>query len=210
MSPPADPSPRRLVQCGVLGLLCGLFGCHGDHAPVPAELAVPLATPSGEAPAPAPAASSAATPNAGAAITDASTADVPTADVPTADAPTADAPTAPPASLSSTTVARADPAGSAPPAPAEDMCAKLQQRIEGRGAAGECASDADCARTGCSGEVCVTVANAAEVMTTCELHPCFSTLSSCGCDAGQCLWTRKQAAPLPLKLDTSASGVQAP
>lgn len=75
-------------------------------------------------------------------------------------------------------------------------------RVEGVEAAGECATDADCARTGCSGEVCVAAANAGEVMTTCEVLPCFAALDACGCHEGVCSWTLKEPTlrkfPLPL------------
>lgn len=75
-------------------------------------------------------------------------------------------------------------------------------RVEGLEAAGECVTDADCARTGCSGEVCVAAATAGEVVTTCEVLPCFAALDACGCHEGVCGWSLKAPAlrkfPLPL------------
>jgi eight-cysteine-cluster-containing protein len=51
----------------------------------------------------------------------------------------------------------------------------------------ECSSDADCAQTGCSGQVCA----AETVFTTCEYrdeYACFQdpAVTACGCDAGRC------------------------
>jgi eight-cysteine-cluster-containing protein len=51
----------------------------------------------------------------------------------------------------------------------------------------ECSSDADCAPTGCSGQVCA----AQPVTTTCEFreeYACFQdpALTRCGCDGGRC------------------------
>lgn len=68
------------------------------------------------------------------------------------------------------------------------------QRVEGREQDGECVTDADCARAGCSQEVCVPAKAAGEVVTTCEILPCFATLDSCGCHEGRCSWTYKEPA----------------
>jgi len=51
----------------------------------------------------------------------------------------------------------------------------------------ECESDADCVRTGCSGQVCA----AEQVFTTCEFreeYACYQdpAVTTCGCDAGRC------------------------
>jgi eight-cysteine-cluster-containing protein len=71
--------------------------------------------------------------------------------------------------------------------------------VEGAEAPAECTSDADCATAGCSGEVCTTVAEAAGVMSTCEVKPCFSILDRCGCVDGRCSWSIKAAAPPPVQ-----------
>ena len=78
--------------------------------------------------------------------------------------------------------------------PAE-LYAECEQRVEGTQQAGECTTDADCARAGCSQEVCVTASAAADVMTTCEIKPCFQVLDTCGCHDGVCSWTLKAEAP---------------
>ena len=68
-------------------------------------------------------------------------------------------------------------------------------RVEGRETAGECETDADCQSAGCSQEVCTTKALAAEVMSTCEVRPCFSVLDTCGCNDGVCAWSLKDTVP---------------
>lgn len=73
------------------------------------------------------------------------------------------------------------------------------QRVEGSEVAGECTVDADCAVAGCSREVCLPAAKAPEVITTCEVLPCFSVLSSCGCKEGLCNWTVTEGARPLLK-----------
>lgn len=74
-------------------------------------------------------------------------------------------------------------------------------RVEGPESDGECTQDSDCARAGCSSEVCTAAASASDVMTTCEVLPCFDRLESCGCVQGRCRWSLSQAgapkAPLP-------------
>lgn len=72
-------------------------------------------------------------------------------------------------------------------------------RLELPEAPGECAADADCAKAGCSGEVCVTAKAAADIATTCDYADCFTVLDTCGCVAGVCAWTLKMpgAAPAP-------------
>jgi eight-cysteine-cluster-containing protein len=79
-------------------------------------------------------------------------------------------------------------AASSGPTP-QALYAQCSGRVEGVSAAGECASDADCTRAGCSGEVCVATANKATAVTTCEILPCFDVLQSCGCVDGMCSWT---------------------
>jgi len=66
---------------------------------------------------------------------------------------------------------------------------ECRTRVEGREKDGECQNDDDCSRAGCSGEVCVTTSLAAEVMTTCEVRPCFAVLDTCGCVEGRCSWS---------------------
>lgn len=52
----------------------------------------------------------------------------------------------------------------------------------------ECTTDADCMRTGCSGQVCSNES----VITTCEFRPeyaCYAEdFASCGCSNGSCGW----------------------
>jgi eight-cysteine-cluster-containing protein len=82
------------------------------------------------------------------------------------------------------------------PTPAS-LYAECKDRVEGVGAPGECASDADCQKAGCGAEVCTTVAAAKDVTTTCENKPCFAVLDTCGCHEGQCTWTLKAEIPTP-------------
>lgn len=63
--------------------------------------------------------------------------------------------------------------------------------------AGECEADAGCVAAGCSGEICVASASAGDLMSSCEIMPCFSALDSCRCQEGLCRWTIKEAAGLP-------------
>ncbi len=90
----------------------------------------------------------------------------------------------------------------AAPPTASNLYEGCRVRVEGVETSGECATDADCARTGCSGEVCVASASAGDVVTTCEVLPCFAALDACGCHEGVCGWTLKEPAlrkfPLPL------------
>jgi eight-cysteine-cluster-containing protein len=75
-----------------------------------------------------------------------------------------------------------------------ELYAGCRDRVEGPTIPKECAADADCVTTGCSGEVCVARATAPTVMTTCEILPCFSVLDACACQEGACVWTLKDAA----------------
>ena len=75
-----------------------------------------------------------------------------------------------------------------------------RERVEGEESPGECTADADCAKAGCSSEVCVPKAKAGEVMTACDVQDCFSVLDTCGCREGLCTWTLTAAGlarPLP-------------
>ena len=73
--------------------------------------------------------------------------------------------------------------------PAE-MYADCKDRVEGEDKPGECQSDADCQKAGCSKELCISTEQAEQgVMSTCEVRPCFQALSACGCDAGVCSWS---------------------
>jgi eight-cysteine-cluster-containing protein len=117
--------------------------------------------------------------------------------------------------------AQADPgiaeaqASAAPPSPPElpvdgptpqmlyDQC---RERLEGPESDGECSTDADCGVSGCSQEVCVSQANKGDIMTTCEILPCFGVKDACGCHEGRCTWSLKdQVEPmlpkLPLRID---------
>lgn len=68
---------------------------------------------------------------------------------------------------------------------------RCRDRLEEPQAGGECVTDADCAKAGCSSEVCVARARAAEVTTTCEREECFGVLDQCGCVQGSCQWSLK-------------------
>lgn len=87
-----------------------------------------------------------------------------------------------------------------PPEPAakptpESLYAECKDRVEGKQAPDECKADADCKAAGCGTEVCTTVAEAANIMTTCEGRLCFKVLDTCGCHEGQCTWTLKAEVP---------------
>ncbi len=77
----------------------------------------------------------------------------------------------------------------------ESLYAECKDRVEGRQKEGECTTDADCKAAGCGSEVCTTVAEAAQVMTTCEARLCFKVLDTCGCHDGMCTWTLKEQVP---------------
>lgn len=54
----------------------------------------------------------------------------------------------------------------------------------------ECIADSDCAKAGCSGQVCTTTLEAPNIVTTCEYRPeydCYQA-SGCGCIKGKCSW----------------------
>ena len=69
-----------------------------------------------------------------------------------------------------------------------------RERVEGPSTAGECSADSDCVKTGCSQELCVA-ASASELMSTCEILPCFSVLKECGCVEGICAWQIEDEPP---------------
>lgn len=100
------------------------------------------------------------------------------------------APPAPPAPQDPVVAATAGGQESDPAA----LYEQCRVRVEGVSEPGECATDADCARAGCSSEVCVATARKAESVTTCEILPCFDVLSSCGCVEGVCAWSVGPAA----------------
>ena len=84
-----------------------------------------------------------------------------------------------------------------------DQC---HDRLEGAEVDGECAVDADCGTAGCSQEVCVPASKTGDIITTCEIRPCFSAKDACGCHEGRCTWSLKEqlesALPrLPIKID---------
>jgi len=86
------------------------------------------------------------------------------------------------------------PPAALPPADAAAAYAACRARVEEPEADGECTTDADCAVAGCSGEICTTAAAVGELMSTCEVDPCFAVLDHCGCQAGRCSWSLKGAA----------------
>ncbi len=58
------------------------------------------------------------------------------------------------------------------------------------GISGECSTDADCVRAGCSSELCVPASEAEGISTTCEYLPEYACLAqtTCGCVEGECKW----------------------
>ena len=119
--------------------------------------------------------------------------DAPSPDAADAPEPSAQAPASEPGAA-----AVAD-AGATPTADPLDLYNSCKERVEGRETPGECTSDADCVKAGCSGEVCVAAELAAGMMTTCEVRPCFAALDACGCVEGLCRWSLKEGpiSPLP-------------
>ncbi|MBN1336206.1 MAG: eight-cysteine-cluster domain-containing protein [Deltaproteobacteria bacterium] len=77
------------------------------------------------------------------------------------------------------------------------LYAQCRDRLEGPEEPGECTTDADCAVAGCSSEVCTTAVRAPDVITTCEVLPCFGALQACGCREGVCSWTIVEILPGP-------------
>lgn len=105
--------------------------------------------------------------------------------------PNAEAPTGDPLAV--------DGAPDAAPVTPESLYGACRDRVEGIQIAGECTTDADCARAGCSQEVCVPARQVGDVMTTCEILPCFNALDACGCHEGMCSWTLKSEVPGPIR-----------
>ncbi|MEN0062484.1 MAG: eight-cysteine-cluster domain-containing protein [Myxococcota bacterium] len=103
----------------------------------------------------------------------------------------AEAPEAPAPAPVPEPVAAPEPAPMSP----EALYASCEVRVEQPQSAGECTTDADCQRSGCSSEVCTSAKMAGEVMTTCEIQPCFAVLDACGCHDGQCTWTVAEPNP---------------
>lgn len=54
----------------------------------------------------------------------------------------------------------------------------------------ECSVDADCARGGCSGEICASKETAGRVISICLMRPEYECLklTSCGCVGGRCMF----------------------
>ena len=62
----------------------------------------------------------------------------------------------------------------------------------GRSTFGQCASDSDCIRDGCSKQVCRSIKEGA-VFTTCEWRDCYDPAKynmRCKCAEGRCQWTK--------------------
>lgn len=102
-----------------------------------------------------------------------------------------------------TPAADPEPAASTPQpvaSSAQELYESCEARVEQPEADGECASDADCVKAGCSSEICTTAEAASDIMSTCEVLPCFSVLDACGCVDGRCRWSiadKVPAAPMP-------------
>ena len=77
------------------------------------------------------------------------------------------------------------------------LYAECRDRVESPQSEDECTADADCAKSGCSSEVCTTKVAGADLMTTCEHQACFEVLDACACQQGQCRWTLKGAPQAP-------------
>jgi eight-cysteine-cluster-containing protein len=86
---------------------------------------------------------------------------------------------------------------SAPAATPRELYGSCEARVEQPEVPGECSSDTDCVRGGCSSEVCTSRQGAADVMTTCEILPCFDVLDACACVDGRCRWSLKPTIPTP-------------
>ena len=98
------------------------------------------------------------------------------------------------------------PVAAAPPSTAsteawtpQTLYATCRDRVEQPEADAECSTDADCAPTGCSSEVCTTAEAGAGMMTTCGIEPCFQILDTCGCIEGRCSWSLKDEVPPALQ-----------
>ena len=71
----------------------------------------------------------------------------------------------------------------------QDLYEGCRERVEYIETPGECTTDDDCMRGGCSREVCAPAATITEIMTTCEIRLCYHVLDSCGCNEGLCQWS---------------------
>jgi eight-cysteine-cluster-containing protein len=80
--------------------------------------------------------------------------------------------------------------GECPQFPTVESTDPFYERFEAPGFANACATDADCTRSGCSGEVCAAV----DVVTTCEALP-ERPEGTCGCADGECRWHRPVCGP---------------
>jgi eight-cysteine-cluster-containing protein len=78
----------------------------------------------------------------------------------------------------------------------EGLYARCEERVEQPQVEGECSSDDDCVRAGCSREVCTSASSAEGLNTTCEGRVCFAVLDTCGCVEGTCRWSLKKALPI--------------
>ena len=91
----------------------------------------------------------------------------------------------------------------------EALYASCQERVEGPSTPGECSSDADCMRVGCSQEVCIA-SSQGDIVTTCEIRPCFRVLDACGCKDGTCTWSLKSEAPTGQRFPGFTPGATTP
>ena len=94
--------------------------------------------------------------------------------------------------------------GGAPSDP-QSLYEGCRERVEGTETDGECVADADCVKTGCSGELCIAKSAAEGVKSTCEVRTCFQVLESCTCQGGHCRWVVGVRKPAP---DEGALDVQ--
>lgn len=81
----------------------------------------------------------------------------------------------------------------------------LHGRLEGASFENGCRADADCFAAGCSGEVCSAQQG---VTSTCDVVDFSLEGASCGCVAGQCVWWRAGAAPVPVPAEADAGAAQ--
>lgn len=132
-------------------------------------------------------------PEAPAPLADAPSAEAPAVVPPAAEPPPAEEPPGQ-ATLPSTEAAAPGALVGATTDPLDPQC---RARVEGPEQQGECQADADCARGGCSGEICATPAALADLMSTCEELACFQLLDTCGCIEGRCAWTLKSTTAEP-------------
>jgi eight-cysteine-cluster-containing protein len=87
----------------------------------------------------------------------------------------------------------------------EQAYSRWHDRLELPEADGECTTNADCAVAGCGGEVCVSGARVAEVVTTCEVLPVFQVLDHCACQRARCAWQIKGSPALtPIRVPAAA------